>query len=137
MCLLLLLFSCFEPIITTQTSQRPIGTLKTLVCSDSCIHRTHSVVVASLSFVWASDQGTSLRLHPNSITRIIPRKSASQGCCQLVGKSAHYVSNDTKSCSLCTLNRSASLKLQVPTILVWSITKSRDYDLHYCKSILS
>jgi hypothetical protein len=94
------------------------------------------VVVASLSFVWASDQGTSLRLHPNSIARIISRKSVNQGCCQLVGKSAHYVPDETESCSLCTLNRSASLELQVSTIPLWSITKSRNYDLHYCKSIL-
>jgi hypothetical protein len=134
--LLLLLLPCLELIIPTQPSQSPISALETLISSDSCEHSAHGMVVASPSLVWTSDQSTSMRLNLDSITRIILRKSAGQGCCRLIGKSAHYVSDDTEGCSLCTLNWSASLKLQVPTIPLWSITKSRDGDLHYCNSIL-
>jgi hypothetical protein len=68
---------------------------------------------------------------------IISRESTGQSGYQLIGKPAHYVSDDTKGCALCTLNWSASFKLQMPTIPFWRITKSRDGDFHYCKSILS
>jgi hypothetical protein len=135
--LLLLLLPCLELIIPTQTSQSLISALETLISSDSCEYSAHGMVVARPSLIWTYDQSTPLRLNPNSITRLISRKSTSQGCCQFIGKSAHYVSDDPKGCSLCTLNWSASLKLQVPTIPLRSITKSRDNDLHYCQSILS
>ena len=74
---ILLLLLPFELILTTQASQSPVGTLETLICSNGGEHSTHSLIVASLSLSWTSDQGTSLRLNPNGITRIIPRKGAS------------------------------------------------------------